>query len=216
MRYGKAKMRDIPNYLTYERSFSLRNFPKQVVVETQRIDLKDDLSLAVEACRDERVLRKTMNLCSLAMSVFDTNFDYAVYSIEAVGHGHAKVGITKSPLGRLRTMQVANFAPLRFDALVWFDSEDEALAIERLVVEAAKEMGIHARGEWLQTSGLEVAQLILKAARYSGHPARDGEAQFTHLGDRLLAFQAGTAEAHSELEDKFAEDMISRIAALRS
>lgn len=108
----------------------------------------------------------------------------AVYAIEAGAYGFCKVGLTSEPLKRLKTLQVAHWADLRIASLVW-TTYRQAVEIEKLVLKAGKEMGIGANGEWLATDSAEVAELCIKAARYSNSLIADSGAAIRNLNARV-------------------------------
>lgn len=167
-------------YEHYDIPHVIEGEPTRLYVPRRRFDLSGDLREAHEACRDTIGLQSIMKIMASRGAWTDVFETCSVYVVSAEGFGHTKVGISCNPIPRLKQLQCANFAKLRYHALLWFDNWTDAERAERLVFKAADEMGIRARGEWLTTDSDEAFTLALKAARYANLPCRDSR---THLLD---------------------------------
>ena len=167
--------------IKYNLPHRVKDFDLEVEVPRRRLDLSGDLALVHEDCKKLEGLKAALKKCVLprgSVAEFDT---CSVYAIGAENFGHTKVGITCNPLPRIRQLQTSNFATLRIHALLWFDTWEAAEEVEKLVFRAASEMNIKGRGEWLVASPKDAFALVLKAARYAGHPCRDSGRHFEDL-----------------------------------
>jgi len=139
----------------------------------------------VSLCRQAEPNAK---MAGLMAEIFDSNQSKAstsVYAIEAVGEGFCKVGISAIPLRRRAHLQNAHYAELKIGGLVWTEKCPDAEKIERLVLRAAREMGIHVRGEWLATDASEVLELAIKAARHADVLISDSAMAMNNLTARV-------------------------------
>lgn len=151
------------------------------------LDLNAPIARLRAACRDADSINKMAALMQRTYGNEKADYDCCVYAVEAEGHGHTKVGISHVPLTRFITLQQAHFADLKIAGIVWAKDYRAAEKIEKLVLRAAEEMNIRARGEWLATDGDEVFELIIKAARYAGKEISDSAKAMENLSARVRA-----------------------------
>jgi hypothetical protein len=200
---------------TYSITRTLRNFGHEVPVERSTFDLSQDLQPLARSCSDLQSIRKMINLLSWACDEFQGDLGCAVYAVGVARDNFAKVGISHNPGPRLKTLQNGHYRKLSYHGLLWVDTVEQATEIERLVLRAAREMGIYERGEWLATDAAEVLQLALKAARHAGIPCRDSETALSDFANMRLALKAATASAHRDRQDAEMELVRARIAKQR-
>lgn len=151
-------------------------------VET--LNLKSDLKELSALILDEAANFRAMELASKLCATPGTPFG-AVYLVAAEDLGIVKVGIAADPRNRLCTLQIGNWNKLFVKGLLWVDKG--AGGIERLVHQAAREMGISIRGEWIEASVEQAAELVLKAARYDRARCYDSAVWMKNWANRVDA-----------------------------
>lgn len=160
---------------------------REAEARQRHFDLSADLDELVHLCCEPEGIARMEGFMLETYSGERADYNCAVYAIEACGFRHTKVGVSHKPVHRALGMQTSHFAPLQMVGCVWAADNRAAEKIERLVIKAAKEMRILARGEWLNTDGEEVLRLILKAARYANVKVCDGAMAMQNLTERASA-----------------------------
>lgn len=153
--------------------------------EVDALDLSGDLAPIVATCMDEPANFRAMEL---ARRLFDGRTRYAPMAVYVIAPDEidvAKVGFASNPVIRLTSLQIGNWNRLTVRALLWVDAQ--AAVIEKLVHQAAKEMEIYLRGEWLAASPFDATELVLKAARHAKLPCYDSVTWMNNLGARSQA-----------------------------
>ena len=172
--------------LRKECSVSLRipKWNKRFQVAVESLDLSADITeLARLICDKPAIFRAT----ELATRMTPALGDFAaVYVIGPEEGDCVKIGYASDPRKRLSSLQIGNWHELHIHALLWVDQGPAYL--EKIALSAAKEMGWHIRGEWMEANPTDAAELILKAARYDGFRCYDSEAWIDNWPHRLDAF----------------------------
>lgn len=128
---------------------------------------------------------------AMAENVFRSNphaDDCGVYVIGVSGLPVSKIGISVSPLKRVRQLQVNHWADLTIHAVLWTKAEF-ANQVEKLALQAASEMGVRLRGEWVNMEPSEAAELVCKAGRYCDANAVDGQQWVKNISGRVEALR---------------------------
>lgn len=166
---------------------SVNGFHRDAEARQRHFDLSSDLEQLIPLCREPDGIARMEGFMLETYGGEKADYNCAIYAIEAQGFRHTKVGISHKPVHRTIGMQTSHFAPLQMVGCVWAADYKAAEKIERLVIRAAKEMRIHARGEWLNATGEEVIHLILKAARFAKAKVCDGDMAMQNLTARATA-----------------------------
>lgn len=87
----------------------------------------------------------------------------AVYVISADDRPYSKIGITSNPQDRCCGLQTANWDRLhvRFVLWVW---DEQALLVEQLALDHARNLGHEVRGEWVGLASSEAFSLVIQSA----------------------------------------------------
>ena len=157
------------------------NLGRAFRAEVMALDLRGDLSQAARLLLDGPSNFRAMEL---AAKLGGGSFS-AVYLIAPTDHGVVKIGVANDPKLRLSTLQIDNWNDLAVLGLLWFDRA--AGEAKRLALLAAAEMGMALRGEWIEASLDEAAELVLKAARYAKLPCYDSGIWIENWANRVDA-----------------------------
>lgn len=178
------QMEELPLHKTVNIQLRQGKFGPSFVAPVEALNLKSDLKDLSALILDEAANFRAMELASKLAASSGTPFG-AVYLIAAEDMGIVKVGVATDPRFRLCTLQIGNWHQLFVKGLLWVDSG--AGGIERLVHRAAKEMDISIRGEWIEASVEQAAELVLKAARYDKARCYDSAAWIKNWSSRVDA-----------------------------
>jgi hypothetical protein len=137
-------------------------------VTVKALDLSGALGLATDLCMDAAANFRAMELQSKFCKGASRGNQSAAYVIGA-DDGPVKIGHAINPSDRLISIQISNWRKIRVHALLW--GESAMSDVEGLALKAAKEMGVHLRGEWVDLTSREAAELLLKAARFANRGA---------------------------------------------
>jgi hypothetical protein len=158
-----------------------------------------DITATTDLCMDGFANSRAMELASKFHDDRTKGLPSAVYVVAAEHIPVCKIGVATNPIGRLLSLQIGNWHELSVESLLWFDNG--AVEIEQTALRAAKEMGIYLRGEWVEATAREAAELVVKAARHIGKPAYDSETWIENWSARVnaLAEAKGRSEAIGKL-----------------
>lgn len=170
-----------------------------IPVEVDVLDLSD-LSAAVDLCMAGEVNFRAMELGRTLAADRGKGTTSAVYLVAPEDVPVCKIGIAIDPNARLGGIQNGCWHKLSVVGLLWADVN--SYQIEQTALRAAKEMGIHLRGEWIEASPREACELVLKAARYLHAPVYDSATWLNNWGFRInaVAEAKGRANAISKLK----------------
>lgn len=133
--------------------------------ERRMLDLGDDFSAEMQACRDVSSLELALGMLEVIGTSRDPRGPMAcLYVIEAEGTGYCKIGVSVRPVERLGQLQTANAHKLSLFACV-FSSFMRATEIESGVLKCATEQGWRAQGEWLRGRPEDVLSEIFSFAK---------------------------------------------------
>lgn len=154
-------------------------FPAQV----KALDLSGDLARASKLLLNDSANFRAMELA--ARLAVKGSLVSALYMIGPDDHEVVKIGYAANPRLRLCELQIGNWHQLSVRGLLWFDGG--AGKVEQLVHRAAAEMDIALRGEWIEASISEAAELVLKAARYVNARCYDSDIWLKNWSSRVDA-----------------------------
>lgn len=184
--YGPEQMEDRALHKAITISLKRGGTGRSFTAQVQALDLTGDLGAAARILQDGPANTRAMSLASKMCASKAMSPCQAVYLIAPDdGLEVVKVGTAADPACRLVTLQIGNWNKLAVHGLLWLDRG--AGGVERLVHEAAKEMGIAVRGEWLSCSLAEASELVLKAARFAKIPCYDSDIWIKNWASRVDA-----------------------------
>lgn len=82
-----------------------------------------------------------------------------VYLVRAVGTDVYKIGVTINLADRLFSLRMGSPIPLQLVHASSFVDSNLARQVERMVLEALKEWGLHDHGEWFRLTDADVARI---------------------------------------------------------
>ena len=102
-----------------------------------------------------------------------------------------KVGIATDPIVRLSALQSGSYEDMTLHAVLWSLKYPE---IEMAVLNEAKRIGIHERGEWIAASPRSSLEMVLDAAELEGAVLFTSAMYVENTGRALVALDAALAE----------------------
>lgn len=175
-------MEEVRHHKPVRIRVSRNNLSQSFYAEVMALNLGGNISGVVPLILDDAANFRAMEL---AASFGRNSACIAVYLIAPDDLDVVKVGIAADPRLRLSALQVGNWNKLSVRGLLWFDGS--AGDVERLVHQAAAEMNISVRGEWIGAPIAEAAELVLKAARYSKRKCYDSDIWIKNWSSRVGA-----------------------------
>jgi hypothetical protein len=161
-----------------------RSGHRRIRFETEERFFKvgSDLAPFAEICREPESIAKACGLAS-RMREEDVGGRPALYVFGVGDLPVAKIGVSHCPISRLEQIQREHWADISVYAIAWCGN-GKSETIEQTALAAADEMGVKLRGEWVAMEPAEAFELILKSARYTGHPICDSATWLDNLAIR--------------------------------
>lgn len=161
-----------------------------------------DLAAMASACREPEAIARACGITSATNTDGKNKAECAVYVFGVEGEQVSKIGISHCPIQRLAGLQACHWAGLYLHAVLWSPTR-KAETIEQTALQAADEMGVRLRGEWVGMLPDEAFETVLKAARYARVPVCDSAAWLSNYRLRLDSMAANYRLLKNKREVRF-------------